>query len=119
MREAFAHEAVLRMAPGADDQAPGAAVTVGLCGNWEHEPPCPLAPHHTRGERVGDDLHLRILFAAEAARETEVRSRIDAALSAGRLRGPNGVTTSWTLRSTRHSAVRPPEDDHAERLVRG
>ena len=34
----------------ADDGAPGAAVTVALCGHWEHPPPCPLAPHHTRAE---------------------------------------------------------------------
>ena len=45
---AFVHEAFLSMAPGNDIAAPGAAITVELCGRWEHEPPCPLAPHHTR-----------------------------------------------------------------------
>ena len=32
------------MEPDADVRAPGAAVTVVLCGHWDHEPPCPLAP---------------------------------------------------------------------------
>ena len=34
--------------------APGGAITVALCGSWDHEPPCPLAPHHTRAHRSGD-----------------------------------------------------------------
>ena len=37
------------MEPDADVQAPGAAVTVALCGHWEHEPPGPLAPHWVSG----------------------------------------------------------------------
>ena len=63
MRHAFAHDAVLDMDPDADIRAPGAAVTVELCGHWDHEPPCPLAPHHTAVERTGRDVRLRILFA--------------------------------------------------------
>ncbi len=51
MRLAFAHEAVVSMAAGADIRAPGAAITVGLCGHWEHEPLCPLAPHATAAQR--------------------------------------------------------------------
>lgn len=117
MREAFSHEAVLSMAPGADERAPGAAVTVELCGHWEHEPPCPVASHHSRTERVGRDVQVRILFATEPERETEVRRRIDMALSVGQLRGPDGLTTSWTLCSSRRSDVFPDETDHAQRLV--
>jgi hypothetical protein len=63
MRQAFAHEAVLSMGDEADEGAPGAAVMAALCGRWEHEPPCPLSPHHVRSERVDDDLHVRVLFA--------------------------------------------------------
>jgi len=118
MREAFAHEAVLSMAPGADERAPGAAVTVELCGHWEHEPPCPVAAHHSRSERVGTrDVRIRILFVAEPERETEVRDRIDIALSAGQLRGPDGLTTGWSLRSSRRSDVFPDETDHAQCLL--
>src|SRR5215207_9908722 len=43
MRQSFAHEAVLALGDEADERAPGAAVTVALCGHWEHEPPCSLA----------------------------------------------------------------------------
>jgi hypothetical protein len=70
---AYAHTATLRAV--ADDAAPGAAVTVALCGRVEHEPPCPLAAHHTAADRAGDELHLRILFAADPADEPEVRRR--------------------------------------------
>jgi hypothetical protein len=47
------------MEPDADMRAPGAAVTVALCGHWDHEPPCPLAPHHVRVDE--DDGELRVL----------------------------------------------------------
>lgn len=61
------------MALDADVWAPGAAITAGLCGRWDHEPPCPLAPHHVHAERVAGEVHLRILFAAELGIE-RVRS---------------------------------------------
>jgi hypothetical protein len=41
MRQPFAHDAVLAMPAGGDLGAPGAAITVALCGHWEHAPPCP------------------------------------------------------------------------------
>ena len=118
MRVAYAHDAVLAMEPGADERAPGGAVTVSLCGHWEHEPPCPLAPHHTRAERVGDEVRLRILFATEPEREPTVRRRIDEALSAGRLTGPDGATTRWELRGSAPGPVTPDEGDQAARLTR-
>src|SRR5215216_3199746 len=95
MRQAFAHEAVLDMPPAADLGAPGAAVTVALCGRWNHEPPCPLAPHHSSADRVGDQVRVRVLFAAEPEVEDAVRERIDRALSEGRLNGTEGETTVW------------------------
>jgi hypothetical protein len=117
MRQAFVHEAVLAMPPGADPQAPGAAITVELCGHWEHEPPCPLAPHHTTAERVADEVLLRTLFAAESSAEGVVRERIDAALSRGQLAGPDGTVTRWELRASRPSEVTAGEGDHAARLA--
>ncbi len=53
MRQAFAHEAKVGMATDGDSRAPGAAITVALCGRWDHEPPCPLSPHHTQADRIG------------------------------------------------------------------
>lgn len=117
MRQAFAHEAVLVMEPDADMRAPGAAVTVALCGHWDHEPPCPLAPHRVSADEDGGELRVRILFAAEPDTEGEVRHLIDRALS-GRLKFPEGFTTPWRLRASWPSEVSAEETDHAERLIR-
>lgn len=105
MRHAYAHDAVLSLAPDADIAAPGGAVTTELCGHWEHAPPCPLAPHHTAAERRGAQVHLRILFATEPEREAEVRTRIGRALGA------------WDVRSSGAGEVRAQERAHAGRLV--
>lgn len=117
MRQAFAHEAVLHMAPDADTRAPGAAITTELCGHWEHEPPCPLAPHHTRADRIDGEVRLRILFAVEPDREDIVRQRIDKALSRGRLPSVKDPSGSWQVRLSRRSAISPEETDHAARLT--
>jgi hypothetical protein len=106
------------LGPGGDPTAPGGAVTVALCGHWDHEPPCPFAPHHTDAKRVADDeVALRILFAVEPAREDEVRSLIGKALASGQQAGPDGRVTRWTLRSSTPGNVRPEEQAHAARLA--
>jgi hypothetical protein len=119
MRQPYAHDAVLDMPPDADVRAPGAAITVALCGYWNHEPPCPLAAHHIRAERVGDQVHLRVLFATEPDNEPVVRQRIDAALSQGELAGPDETATRWRLRTSQAGEVTAAEAGHAGRLVRG
>jgi hypothetical protein len=118
VRDGFAHHAVLTMEPDADAAAPGAAITVALCGHWDHPPPCPLAPHHTSAQRVGDDVHLRILFATEPMNENLVRQRIEQALSGGELAGPDGSVTRWRLLASRRGAVSAEDTDHVERLKR-
>lgn len=118
MRQAFAHDAILSMNANADEAAPGAAVTVALCGHWEHEPPCPLSPHHVHAERVENDLHIRVLFATEPENEREVRRRIERALS-GQWEFPVGFTTPWRLVTSRPSELLREESDHAERLIQG
>jgi hypothetical protein len=105
MRQPFAHDAVITLAPDADIAAPGGAVTAELCGHWQHPPPCPLAPHHTAAQRRGAQVHLRILFATEPEREAEVRTRIGRALAA------------WEVRSSAAGALRQEEQAHAGRLV--
>lgn len=114
----FAHDALLWMDPGGDDRAPGGAITVALCGTWEHEPPCPLAPHHTRAERAGDEVRLRVLFAAEPDDEARVRAAIGEALAGGTRATPDGGTATWRLVSAEASEVRPEELEHAGRLAR-
>jgi hypothetical protein len=118
MRQAFVHQAFLVIEPEADERAPGASVTVALCGHWDHEPPCPLSPHYVHTDQVGDELHVRVLFATEPETETEVRRRIDLAL-AGRWQFPDGFMTPWQLRGSGPDDVSPRESSHAERLVRG
>ncbi|HYU83523.1 MAG TPA: hypothetical protein VEK80_01855 [Kribbellaceae bacterium] len=117
MRQPFVHEAVVELEPGGDPRAPGGAVTVALCGRLEHEPPCPLAPHHTAADADGDTLRLRVLFAAEPSAEHEVRALIESALGSGSFAGPDGTSTRWQLRQAGPGAVTPPELDHADRLV--
>jgi hypothetical protein len=117
-RAAYAHDAVLILDPGGDSRAPGGAITVALCGHWDHEPPCPLAPHHTDASPGGDDtVRLRVLFAAEPADEERVRSLITQALSSGRLTGPDGRVTRWMVKSSAAGTIRNDEADHAARLV--
>jgi hypothetical protein len=117
MRQAFVQEAVLLMEPHADVRAPGAAVTVALCGHWEHEPPCPLAPHHVSADDNDGELRVRILFAAEPDKEGEVRHLIEQALS-GQLKFPDGFATPWQLRASRPSEISAEETGHAQRLIR-
>jgi hypothetical protein len=105
-REAFAHEAVLVVPPDEDERAPGAAITIELCGSTDHEPPCPLAPHFVDARRVRDELHIRVLFSVVPERETEVRDRIASALGA-----------RWEVQSDGAAPVRPDEVDHAQRLA--
>src|SRR5829696_110145 len=90
MRQVYAQDAVVRMGPTDDPDAIGAAVTVALCGHWEHDPPCPLAPHATRAERNGGQVQVRTLFATGANLEMEVRRRIDHALTSGSQQAPTG-----------------------------
>ncbi|HEV2886299.1 MAG TPA: hypothetical protein VGX49_05260 [Jatrophihabitans sp.] len=118
MRQAFAHQADLLMPAPADEGAPGAAITVALCGHWEHQPPCPLAPHHSRADRDGDTLRVRTLFAAEPDQADEVRHRIEQALRAGELSGPDGRNARWQLTSSGPAEISPDEHAHAERLIR-
>jgi hypothetical protein len=117
-REAFAHDAVLRMDPDGDDRAPGGAVTMALCGSWAHDPPCPLAPHHTRAERTGAELSLRVLFVARPEDELSVRRLIDWALETGWGDDPGGVRSTWRLVRSGRSPLRDDELAHAQRLVR-
>jgi hypothetical protein len=117
MYRPFAHDAVVLMDADGDVQAPGAAVTAALCGHWEHDPPCPLAPHHVAVERAGEEVRLRVLFVADPAAEGEVRNRIEAALHGGRLEAPGGATARWRFGGARPGSVRQDETGLARRLT--
>ena len=118
VRHAFVQEAVLTMEPEGDIRAPGAAITRTLCAHWDHEPPCPLAPHHTHAERVGDHLDLRVLFVVEPDQENAVRQRILVALEQGRQADPQGVITRWRLVDCHPGEVTREQEARADRLMR-
>ena len=83
------------MEPGSDPAAPGGAVTVALCGTWDHPGPCRW-PHQTSAaweERRG---HVRVVFVAEEEEETRIRALIDRALAGGECVGPDGKANHWT-----------------------
>jgi hypothetical protein len=117
MREAFAHDAVLQPEPGLDHRAPGGAVTLALCGSLDHEPPCPLAAHHTTVDAEESRLRVRILFATESVDEVRVRALIEGALASGEWPYPDGVVSRWAVVSSGPGTVRADESEHADRLV--
>ena len=80
-RQAFALEAELELHEGTDPRAPGGAVTVALCGSWNHEGPCRW-PHHSAIDGAAGSVRLRTVFAVVADDERDVRARIVAALGA-------------------------------------
>jgi hypothetical protein len=118
MKAAYAHDALLELDRGGDEAAAGGAITVALCGSWSHEPPCPLAPHHTRTHRSGTEVTVRLLFAAEPEDEQRVRALVHEALDRGWGDSPDGERTSWRLLWAAPSEVSPDEADHARRLIR-
>lgn len=115
MRQAFAHNAVLELTEGADERAPGGAVTIALCGALDHEPPCPVAPHHTSVIGHGARRRVRVLFATED--EPVVRRTIDAALGSGEFVGADGTVSRWVLHSSSCGTVAEAERGHAARLI--
>jgi hypothetical protein len=100
MREAYAHQAQVEMAGNGDERAPGAAVTVALCGHWDHDPPCTV-PHRTEVvARDGNRVTVRVLFACAPDDAAGVRAGVARALAAGLLPvpAPDGApATSWRV----------------------
>jgi hypothetical protein len=116
-RGTFAHEALIELAAGGDQRAPGGAITVALCGTWEHPPPCPVAPHATTAEREGHNVRLRVIFAAEPGDERWVRRVIDDVLEGGWGLDPEGARTTWRLVSGGPAELRDDERERAERIA--
>ena len=103
-RHAYVHEATIAFNADVDPRAVGAAVTVALCGHWEHEGPCRW-PHNN--EVAGDCF--RTLFVCETGDEPEVRAKV-----VGALRG----ATEWRVVSDRARDVAESEQQLASDLLR-
>jgi hypothetical protein len=113
---AHVHQATLVMSSAADLDAPGTAITLKLCGSWNHTPPCPF-PHHTHVERTGTTVSLRVLFVSEPENENVVRERIDTALSLGFGTDRTGSSTRWELHGSTPAELTRSELARARRLA--
>ena len=83
----------IRLETGADERAPGGAVTVSLCGHWDHHGPCRW-PHYSNIYSEVDGSHRLIVeFQAAESEVGIVSAKITSALHDGRLIGP------WIKRS--------------------
>ena len=91
----FVHEATVELVDGADPRAIGGAITVALCGHWDHDPPCRW-PHHTDISAAGDHHVVQTAFTVDPADEAIVRQKIVAALESGQQAGPDGRVSRWT-----------------------
>lgn len=114
MPPAFVHEADAVLTPEADERALGAAVTVALCGHWQHEGACRWPHLTTIPSRSGTALVARVVFACGAGEESAVRARISRALRTGRLEGPTGLS-EWRVVAERSSEPTAEDHDWADR----
>jgi hypothetical protein len=105
------------MQSGGSPNALGGAITLALCGGWDHLLPCPLAPHYVTNTSTGETVTLRVLFATEPVNEQRVRSLIGDALATGQLAAPDGGVATWQLRSAAPGTIRVDEEDHAAHLI--
>src|SRR4051794_3921198 len=100
MRQAYVQQARLVLAGEGDERAPGAALTVALCGHWEHDGPCTV-PHRT--EVVSNDgghVVVRVLFACPPEDADGVRLTVVTALKSGELPVPapeEAPPTRWQV----------------------
>lgn len=106
---AFVLEAELELADDCDPAAVGAAVTVELCGHWEHEGACRW-PHNNVIDALRTPARFRTLFVADATERAHVEQRIEASL-----RAPE----DWRVLTTRRRPVADGERALAERLRTG
>ena len=116
-RRAFGHEATVDLDPGSDAGAIGAAITVELCGHWEHEGPC-AHPHQSKAEAGADgSVRIRTVFVAAPDEEAAVRARLRAALVRGDLEGPAGTST-WRVVTDAPTELTPDELELGARISR-
>ena len=107
-RRAYVHEAELRLEDGVDPAVPGAAVTTGLCGHWEHDGPCRW-PHNNDIRADEGSSVFRTVFVAAAAEERDVRERIDRVLR---------TAPGWSVLRSGARAVASEEEPLAASLLR-
>lgn len=91
-------EVDLALAQGTDERAPGGAITVALCGSWNHSGPCRW-PHRTDIDAARSPALMRTTVTVDSGDVPEVLGRIRAALDDDR----------WTvLREAVHTTQTEP-----------
>ena len=87
----------IRFEPGSDERAPGGAVTVALCGHWDHDGPCRWPHFSSIIPEIGGHHRLVVEFDAQEHEIETVRAKIDAAVMHGQLTGTDGVVAVWAI----------------------
>ena len=100
------HQADVTFSAEADTRAPGGAVTVALCGSWDHEGSCRW-PHHTSVDPSITPSPVRVVFVADDDELVDVRRRIESALVSG---------DGWSAVAMRVDSLTADETIQAERL---
>ena len=103
---AFVVDAELELSHGSTQRL-GAAVTVALCGHWEHEGACRW-PHNSAIDAEREPARFRTLVVSEEAQAADVEARIEAVLRNAQ---------EWRLVSVRSRLVADEERTLAERLL--
>ena len=106
---AYVLEAEIELNEGCDPHAVGAAVTVELCGHWEHDGPCTW-PHNSELDAEREPAVFRTVYVADPGEEPEIRARIERSLRHG---GP------WEVGDVRRRPVAEHERALADRLASG
>ena len=106
---AYVLEAEIELDEGTDPRAVGAAVTVELCGHWEHEGPCAW-PHNSAIDADRDPALFRTIYVADEDEEPEIRERIGRSLR---------VADEWHVVAVRPRSVSDDERELADRLAGG
>ena len=95
----FSHRCEYRIVlkTGSDERAPGGAITVALCGHWEHEGPCRWPHFSAMTSDRGEHHRLVVEFDAPEDEVDLVKAKIDAAVMHGELTGPDGAVSIWEV----------------------
>jgi hypothetical protein len=101
----YVHMAEVSLDAAVDPSAVGAAVTVELCGRWQHRGVCRWP--HNNDVRGQEPTQFRVLFVADETDELEVRRRIEKALRSA---------PGWSVLSSGPRPVSPSERALAARL---
>jgi hypothetical protein len=106
---AYALEAKIELQDGCDPRAVGAAVTVELCGHWEHDGPCTW-PHNSAIDADRDPALFRTIYVADADEQPQIRERIEHSLRAG---------SKWRVAEIHTRPLAHDERELADRLASG